>query len=680
MKILNVAEKPSVAKSISHIMNRECRTERGKSKYCPNIHFTHNCEMIFTSVLGHIYTQEFAGRYGWKECDPCELFVAPIEKRIAPDMKDVAENITRLARGCDMVAIWTDCDREGENIAMQIKQLVVGKQVRRARFSAVSAQEVEDALNHLVEINEKESDAVDARMELDLRIGSAFTRLQTLALNKSNQNVVSFGPCQIPTLNFVVERHNRIVRFIPEQFYSLQNCVRKEGIESHFKWVRGNLYDRNCAAIMHQMLCNGTAKIVEKKTENKTKQRPLPLRTVEFQKVCGSYHRIPGHRLMAVAEKLYNSGFISYPRTETDSFPSNFNYSKIRKVLSKDSGIGRYAEQLSPVHPRKGRNNDQAHSPIYPLKAGSGLAGEERKVYEFVARHFLACISEDAKGVETEYMLEIENDELAEQFTCKGLKITEQNYLEIYPFDKWAESRVGNFRIGELVRNNIEITSGSTTPPEYITEAELIALMDKNGIGTDATIHEHIQKIQTRMYAWTDKSKIKPTELGVNLIEAYRVLELNINEPTMRKHLEMDLREICEGRRAKEEIVNKEIEKYKEVYNKLNEGIEIFKSVLECKREELMPKENQPNRETNRNKNTKRGGNERREPGRENGRVTRRESTGEVIVKCTCGYEAVKKKAKTEANSGREFYCCKKSYKKCKYFKWADEVGHNVRR
>src|SRR5699024_8199726 len=66
-----------------------------------------------------------------------------------------------------------------------------------------------------------------------------------------------------------------------------------------------------------------------------------------------------------------------------------------------------YARQLIPTTPRHGKNNDQAHSPIYPLKSGNGLTGEEKRVYEFVARHFLACISENAKGLETSYTLEV---------------------------------------------------------------------------------------------------------------------------------------------------------------------------------------------------------------------------------------------------------------------------------
>lgn len=676
MKMLNIAEKPSVAKSISQILDRNCATQRGRHKYCPNIYLNHEYEMIFTSVLGHLYVQDFVAKTKWHESDPYDLFEAAIMKSIPADTQPVVDNIRMLARTCDVIAIWTDCDREGENIAMQIKSLLPGKVVRRARFTGVSLAEVEGALNNLQDINERESNAVEARMELDLRIGSAFTRLQTLASRETSlelENVLSFGPCQIPTLNFVVQRHKRIVRFSPESFYSLQNgiCLPHRKIIL-FKWDRGSIFDRNCVILFHQLLSKGRAVISEKRIQDKIKHRPLPLRTVEFQKVCGAYYRIPGNKLMDMAEKLYNNGYISYPRTETDSFSGNFDCNKIRKILKSDGVLGHYAERITPSRPRQGRNNDQAHAPIYPLKPGSSLIGDERKVYEFIARHFLACISEDAKGVETEYVMEISMPEHSgtEKFISKGMKITSKGYLEIYIYDKWAENETGEFVVGQEIPNNLEITTGKTTPPDYLSEAELIALMDKNGIGTDATIHEHILKIQVRGYAKMERYKICPTDLGINLIDAYEELNLNINEPTLRKNLENGLKKICEGIREKDELVKEEIDIYKRVYLEFKAGIDKFKEII-CR------KGNAPSRPKGRNPPNKTSAASTlltRGPQKENTRPESRARTGggAHVPKCDCGYDTIRKVAKTEANEGRVFYCCNKNYKRCNFFKWED--------
>jgi DNA topoisomerase-3 len=153
--------------------------------------------------------------------------------------------------------------------------------------------------------------------------------------------------------------------------------------------------------------------------------------------------------------------------------------------------------------PKAGRNNDKAHPPIHPVNyvVGTQLNDEERRVYEFVVRRFLACCSEDAKGelttVDIQYGSEI--------FAASGLIVLERNYLDVYPYDKWESSQqLPQFADGEtFVPTEANMHEGKTSPPGYLTEPELIALMDANGIGTDATMAEHIAKIKERTYVVT---------------------------------------------------------------------------------------------------------------------------------------------------------------------------------
>lgn len=153
--------------------------------------------------------------------------------------------------------------------------------------------------------------------------------------------------------------------------------------------------------------------------------------------------------------------------------------------------------------PRNGRNNDKAHPPIHPVNyvTPSVLNDEEKRVYEFVVRRFLACCSEDAKGEATD----VEVDYGGETFRTHGLLVLLRNYLDVYPYDKWESSQqLPQFTVGEtFVPTEARMTDGQTTPPGYLTEPELIALMDANGIGTDATMAEHIAKIKDRDYVRT---------------------------------------------------------------------------------------------------------------------------------------------------------------------------------
>ena len=105
---------------------------------------------------------------------------------------------------------------------------------------------------------------------------------------------------------------------------------------------------------------------------------------------------------------------------------------------------------------------------------------EEKKLYELVVRHFLACCSDDAHGAETVAIIDI----AGERFTCKGLMVLQENYLEIYTYEKWTDKSIPVFQEREkFVPTEIKFHEGKTSPPDLLTEAELIDLMDKNGIG-----------------------------------------------------------------------------------------------------------------------------------------------------------------------------------------------------
>src|SRR6266498_5985709 len=206
--------------------------------------------------------------------------------------------------------------------------------------------------------------------------------------------------------------------------------------------------------------------------------------------------------------------------------------------------------------PRAGRNNDQAHPPIHPVNyvAQAVLEADERRVYEFVVRRFLACCSDDAKGEATD--IEILYGE--ETFHTHGLLVLQRNYLDVYIYDRWESSQqLPVFTMGEIfVPTEAKITDGQTSPPGYLTEPELIALMDANGIGTDATMAEHIAKIKERDYvaarpkSGTGRNTVQefiPTKLGVALIEGYDNVgfETSLSKPFLRKEMEIKMTEIC---------------------------------------------------------------------------------------------------------------------------------------
>jgi DNA topoisomerase-3 len=165
-----------------------------------------NCHVTFTSVSGHIINHDFPNQFRkWEGCDPGALFDAPIERSVDDKNKPIAENIKREARNASGLFIWTDCDREGENIGAEIRELAQQSnsrlEIKRAHFSNIERAHIIQAAQNPVALDDRQANAVDARIEIDLRTGAAFTRALTLNLRPMIQpiepdlKVISYGKC-----------------------------------------------------------------------------------------------------------------------------------------------------------------------------------------------------------------------------------------------------------------------------------------------------------------------------------------------------------------------------------------------------------------------------------------------------------------------------------------------------
>ncbi|PIK49098.1 putative DNA topoisomerase 3-alpha [Apostichopus japonicus] len=582
-RILCVAEKNDAAKSVAEIMSRGgFRRSEGFSrfnkiyKYDYNM-FNQQCSITMTSVSGHLMNYAFTAAYkSWRGCNPVALFDATVHKVCPDDYKDIKRTLEREARQHDVLIVWTDCDREGENIGFEVINVCLeakpNLQVYRARFSEITPQSVSNACNNLVPPDELVSTAVDVRQELDLRIGAAFTRLQTLRLQKVfpealEHQLISFGSCQFPTLGFVVERYKQVEAFIPEAFYKIRVTHQTEEGTTEFNWNRQRLFNKlACEVLLQICVEQPLATVTDVRSKHKSKWRPQPLDTVEMEKLSSRKLRISAKETMKIAEKLYTSGFISYPRTETTIFPKDLNLFNLVQEQTQDPNWGPFATgilQHGPT-PRQGNKTDQAHPPIHPTKYAGNLQGNEQKVYELIVRHFLACCSQDAQGQETVVEINIAN----EGFSVHGLIIIARNYLDVYPYDKWNAKVIPHYEKDQQFEpSQIQMVDGETSSPPLLTEADLIALMEKHGIGTDATHADHIETIKSRLYVGVrPDGRFVPGELGMGLVEGYDLMGYELSKPNLRAELEADLKCICEGTKNAEDVLTEQVTKYKSVF------------------------------------------------------------------------------------------------------------------
>ncbi|RKF58473.1 DNA topoisomerase 3 [Golovinomyces cichoracearum] len=571
-KILCVAEKNSIAKAVaSHLAGGRFTTTSTGNKFIKNYSFTFDfggpwgiCNTVMTSVSGHLTEAKFPDDYkSWEYPPPESLFEAPVRVVIDASKKSIATNITQNSRGAKALFIWTDCDREGEHIGGEVRaEALKGNPnllIWRARFSNIERAHVIQAAKNPTQLDDRQVNAVAARIEIDLRIGLAFTRYLTLtlrplgdALSKNpdgKTRVISYGSCQFPTLGFVVDRYLKVKNFTPENFWSIKVTHHRNNTNVVFSWKRIRLFDR-----------------------------------------------------MAVV--------IFFERCLTAKF------AKVIKVQEKPTS----------------KNDDKAHPPIHPVTwvSSSNLNQQEARVYEFVTRRFLACCSDDAKGQATDIDIAYGDEE----FGAHGVVILARNYLDIYPYENWSSSAIlPKFTLEErFVPTEAMLTDGKTTAPGYLTEPDLISLMDANGIGTDATMAEHIAKIKERNYVFTRPKgaggfgglsidsesenalgnrrerrggrggrrgrggaasnstrhsgleEFIPSTLGVALVDGYDKMgfETSLTKPFLRKEMELRMKDICEGRISRDAVLQDNIRQYKRVFEQSRERVDILKA--SCRR------------------------------------------------------------------------------------------------
>ena len=259
--VLMVAEKPSLAHSIAKFLsNGKLTSRKGLNGAC-SVHEYNGTfqgatvKFKMTSVCGHVMALDFHHKYNnWDAVNPVELFQAQTLKKEANPKLNMEKFLQHEAKGVDIVVLWLDCDKEGENICFEVLDCVEPvmnitrsnqQTVFRAKFSAITESDIKLAMNNLIEPDENQARSVDARQELDLRIGCAFTRFQTKYFQGKygdlDSSLISYGPCQTPTLGFCVQRHDAITSFKPEPFWVLQLKVEHSlGKSSSIRQRGGN--------------------------------------------------------------------------------------------------------------------------------------------------------------------------------------------------------------------------------------------------------------------------------------------------------------------------------------------------------------------------------------------------------------------------------------------------------
>ncbi len=556
---LIIAEKNLAGQRIAEVLGgKTTRSQaRGFAKYYTFAR--NNEESIVIPLRGHIVEVDFPKQYSyWKGTDLQELAKAPI--LYAPNDAAIAALMKELGKTATKVIVATDADREGESIgveALRIIQEVNPKvDVERAYFSAMTPKELVKSFDELVKVDYHLSDSADARREIDLIWGAVLTRFVSIMGNRMGKDFISVGRVQTPVLALIVNREKERLAFVVQPYWEIIAHAEKDAQLFDAFHKNGKMFEEKVARDIFEKIKDEKKALVKKISKKKRLiTRPIPFDTTTMLRAASALGFTAG-QAMNTAESLYMAGYISYPRTDNQTYPSSMNLREHLEELKNDKTYAPFVEKIlaAPLNPSKGAKNTTDHPPVHPTKVPErGKIGDkEWKFFDLVARRFLATFMPDAETENTSVELEIKT----EPFAATGQTILFAGWKAVYPFSELKETILPALKEGEFVHvNAIEMPRKETQPPARYSQSALLKLMEENNLGTKATRADIIQKLYSRQYISGIKS-IEPNQIAFAVIDSLEKHCKIVTEPKMTSELEIEMDDIAAGKTKMVRVVD----------------------------------------------------------------------------------------------------------------------------
>lgn len=569
MKKLIITEKANAARRIATILS-DGKSHSASAGGVTSLTFsTDTDDYNVVSLRGHIMELDYPEMYGdWRATSPVDLVNAPQIKTVR--VKSILSKIVELSKEADEIIIATDYDREGELIGMEtVKAAGVDmSKVKRAKFSALTKGEIENAFENLVEPDEKLANAAEARQIVDLSWGAVLTRLISLSAGQVGKNFMSVGRVQSPTLKLLVDKNEEIENFVPQPYWEINGRFGMLAFRGQHE--KGQIFEREVAEDIFTRTKDAKEATVSAYEKGMREEyRPPPFDTTMMQ-VEANKIGIPPSAAMKLAEDLYTGGYISYPRTENTEYPRSLSLRGVLERL-KDSDFSEEAAELlnqEKISPSRGKRRTTDHPPIYPTAGATSakIKGDKWKLYELIVRRFLATVAPNAVAEVSEVKLDV----AGETFLADGYVQKEKGWKKYYgKYLKAAESRIPEMKIGEKVDvRGITNDESQTKPPYRYNQGSLIQEMDRLQLGTKSTRHDIIGKLFSRNYV--QGNYLIPTASGIALTKSLEHHGGGITEPEMTAKLERDMLSITDGERTLESVVNESQDMLHEVAVKID--------------------------------------------------------------------------------------------------------------
>ncbi len=584
MTTLIVTEKPKVAERIAKALG-----DNVKKHVRDKIAYYEVEDNIVAPAVGHLYgLKEKGKKWGYPVFDV--EWVPSYEMNKDSDYtKPYMSNLSFLAKQCDKFINACDFDVEGSVIGFNAIKYAcntdpLSKNVYRMKYSTLTKDAIVKAYETLDPIQKEVVDAGLARHTLDWYWGINLSRALISSVKKAGRCVtLSIGRVQGPALKILAEREKEIKAFISTSYWELEQ-IAKTGSKTVSAFHEKDKFWDNKEALDAKEKCGGKTTVSKIEKKDFKHAPPFPFDLTTLQTEAYSQMNIDPRKTLEIAQDLYTSGLISYPRTSSQQLPPDINFKEILIKLRENKNYSDLCEKVlmkERLTPTSGKKTDPAHPAIHPTgEKATGLDAENKKIYDLIVHRFLAAFGDPA----TRQTVKIYFDNNSEIFIAKGTRTVERGWHILYgPYAKFEEEELPELKKGEVLDViEIKIYAKETKPPKRYTPASIIREMEKNNIGTKATRSQIIDILFRRNYV--DGKSLEVTQLGLDVVETLDKYCPEVLSIGLTRKFEDEMERISEKKYAAEKVIDegkdtiiKISDEFKK--NELQIGEELAKSV-----------------------------------------------------------------------------------------------------
>lgn len=514
---------------------------------------------------------------------------------VAKERKDQVRKLKDLIKESSELYLATDEDREGESIAWHLLEVLSPRiPVKRMVFHEITERAIQEAVDHTRELDRRLVDAQETRRILDRLFGYEISPV----LWRKIRPQLSAGRVQSVACRVLVERERARMEFVTATYFDVSAELRHESTNFRARLstlggrrvvgskdfssdgeltarARGAelvLLDEPLADTVRSGLEHANVEVVDVEEKPYKRSPSAPFMTSTLQQEAGRKLRFSSQRTMSVAQRLYETGYITYMRTDSISLASTA-VDQARRIAAERFGAGAVASSVRQYR-SKVKNAQEAHEAIRPAgdtwktpeQVARELSSDEARLYELIWKRTVASQMADAVGRTISVRLEAPLAQAAEgtagrfeggtiaQLVSSGRVITSPGFLSVYVEDvddadsDDEEGTLPRLSVGDhpdLI--SVSMEGHETQPPARFTEASLVKRLEELGVGRPSTYASIISTILDRGYAWKKGQALVPSFLAFAVVGLLEQHFPNLVDYSFTAEMENSLDQIAEG-------------------------------------------------------------------------------------------------------------------------------------